>query len=191
MMRAGTVVEVMALVLWIVQPISAQAVPAADPGLGPPLDSRLLELTRGRLIRIDYGGLPPGVAGCRRSVDVAAVGRTDQEHPVRRLERDKGAATRVRSDRGVDVDRDRCGRDRHRDDCGLPEPRRRHNNRSAIMWGSVPHNDVELGRHRNALFSGRGRQQLDPGSSSQRRPAEILSISTRTAGGLRTLRGSG
>ena len=64
MMRAGTVVEVMALVLWIVQPISAQAVPAADPGLGPPLDSRLLELTRGRLIRIDYGGLPPEELRC-------------------------------------------------------------------------------------------------------------------------------
>ena len=59
MMRAKTLVRVMALALWIVQPISAQSGPASDPGLGPPLDSRLLELTRGRLIRIDYGGLPP------------------------------------------------------------------------------------------------------------------------------------
>ena len=67
-MRATTVVKAMALALWIVQPISAQGVPASDTGLGPPLDSRLLELTRGRLIRFDYGG-PNRVEGELLAVD--------------------------------------------------------------------------------------------------------------------------
>ncbi len=67
-MRATTVVKAMALALWIVQPISAQGVPASDSGLGPPLNSRLLELTRGRLIRFDYGG-PNRVEGELLAVD--------------------------------------------------------------------------------------------------------------------------
>ncbi len=54
MMRSAILVRATVLTLWIVQPLSAQAVPASDSGLGPPLDSRLVELTKGRVIRFDY-----------------------------------------------------------------------------------------------------------------------------------------
>ena len=56
MTRLAILAKAVVMVLWIVQPLTAQADPASDVGLGPPLDSRQLELTKGRLIRFDERG---------------------------------------------------------------------------------------------------------------------------------------
>ena len=68
MTRSITLRKAMVVALWVVQPLSAQVVPASAPGLGAPLDSRLVELTKGRLIRFDHGGIS-GVQGELLAVD--------------------------------------------------------------------------------------------------------------------------
>ncbi len=68
MTRSITLGKAMVVALWVVQPLSAQVVPASAPGLGAPLDSRLVELTKGRLLRFDYDG-NIGVQGELLAVD--------------------------------------------------------------------------------------------------------------------------
>ena len=47
------VAKVMMLVMCLVQPLGAQTDPGPSPGVGPPLDSEILDLAKGRWIRID------------------------------------------------------------------------------------------------------------------------------------------
>ncbi len=53
MMRSTILAKAIGLTLWIVQPLAAQDVPAPGSGFDPPADTRLIELTKGRLIRFE------------------------------------------------------------------------------------------------------------------------------------------
>ena len=70
MMRSMVLPIAMVVTLWIAQPLLAQAVPTSGSGLGlgPRLDSRLVELTKGRQVRFAYGA-PRALEGELLAVD--------------------------------------------------------------------------------------------------------------------------